>query len=51
MFQRTNYGFSQSALAVVLMTEWALAHGHFTLLLQLTVICSFLVGDMAVKGL
>lgn len=51
MFQKTNCGFSQSAQAVVLMAKWVPAHEHSTLLYQLTVICSSLVGDLAVEGM
>lgn len=35
---------------MVLMGRWVLAHEHFTLRLQLTVICSSLVGALVVKG-
>lgn len=49
-FQRTDYGCSQSVQEVVLMGKWLLVHAHFTLLLQLTVICSSLVGGLVVKG-
>lgn len=50
LFQTTNYGFSQSALEMVPMGKWVLAHELFTLLLQSTVICSSLVDVLVVEG-
>lgn len=50
LFQTTNYGFSQSALEMVPMGKWVLCHELFTLLLQLTVICSSLVDALVVEG-
>ncbi|KAM7532299.1 hypothetical protein LguiB_035709 [Lonicera macranthoides] len=51
LFQKMDYGFSQSVLALVLMGKWGPAHEHFTLPFQLTVICLFLVEDPVAKGL
>ncbi|XP_065633019.1 uncharacterized protein LOC112009056 [Quercus suber] len=47
----TNFGFSQSALEVGLRTRKVQAHGHFTLLFQLIVTCSSLVGVYGSKRL
>ncbi|KAK7847568.1 dynein regulatory complex subunit 7 [Quercus suber] len=44
VYDITNFGFSQSALEVGLRTRKVQAHGHFTLLFQLIVTCSSLVG-------
>ncbi|KAL7228518.1 hypothetical protein ACSBR2_007273 [Camellia fascicularis] len=51
MIPTTNYGISQSALAVEPMGRWDLAHGRFTLLLQLIATCLFLVGVLVVKDI
>ena len=51
MFQRISCGSNQSALGMGLLGKWVPAHEHFTLLLQLIVICLSLVGVLVAKGL
>ncbi|XP_021299417.1 RING finger protein B isoform X2 [Herrania umbratica] len=48
---RTKYGFNQSVLEMGQMDKLVPAHEHFTLLLQLIVICSSLVGVLVAEDI